>query len=270
MVHSLAATAVSRAALRRPTLSVSRPSHRRQKRKREQTQLWLLLLEKTRFQLCERRYRGPAASDAFGSTFGRNLPLVGDQLGKASDFIGEFRDLKGTDVFIEALEIIGKQTGRKPSAWLVGSDAGGHQHEECWRGVRLDQVLVNSVAADAAGVVVSASRDLRVRRWDAETGSLIEALPRAHQKSVKSIATTAAGDRLLTGAYDGTAVLWRYSERGWSWKRLLHHGKPGVPASGFGAGATDGLAFTAGWDGSLAWWHLDGAAAGAVSLVGRG
>lgn len=29
--------------------------------------------------------------DALGSTFGRNLPLVGDQLGKAADFIGEFR-----------------------------------------------------------------------------------------------------------------------------------------------------------------------------------
>ncbi|HZP19986.1 MAG TPA: glycosyltransferase family 4 protein [Bauldia sp.] len=36
-------------------------------------------------------------------------------------FIGEFRDLKGTDLFIEALDIIGRHTGRRPTAWLVGS-----------------------------------------------------------------------------------------------------------------------------------------------------
>lgn len=142
-----------------------------------------------------------------------------------------------------------------------------------WRAEAEDLVLVNSVAADAAGAVVSASRDLRVRRWDAATGALLEALPQVHRKSIKAIATDTAGTRLVSGAYDGTAVLWRYAESGWSWKRLLHHGKPGVPAAGFGNGSTAALAFTAGWDGSLAWWFTEGdragAAAGSVDLVPR-
>lgn len=162
----------------------------------------------------------------------------------------------------------------EPTGLVVAGSSDGtlsawSDHEPAWRAEAEDLVLVNSVAADAAGVVVSASRDLLVRRWDAATGALIEALPSVHRKSVKSIATTADGTRLVSGAYDGTAVLWRCSPAGWSWKRLLHHGKPGVPATGFGSPGGTGLAFTAGWDGSVAWWHLDGGAAGSVDLTPR-
>ncbi|MEZ5233551.1 MAG: WD40 repeat domain-containing protein [Acidimicrobiales bacterium] len=149
-----------------------------------------------------------------------------------------------------------------------GTLSAWHDGELAWRAAAEDLVLVNSVAADGAGVVVSASRDLQVRRWDGAGGALIEALPRVHGKSIKSISTNPAGDRLLSGSYDGTAVLWRYTDGVWSWKRLLHHGKPGVPATGFGHGPTERLVFTAGWDGSLAWWGIDAAKVGSVVLTG--
>ncbi|MGE3326143.1 MAG: WD40 repeat domain-containing protein [Acidimicrobiia bacterium] len=147
------------------------------------------------------------------------------------------------------------------SAWSDGDQA--------WRADDPTMVLVNSVAADDVGVIVSASRDLQVRRWDAATGALIEALPRVHRKSIKAIATTGGGDRLVSGSYDGTATLWHLHNGRWTWKRLLHHGKPGVPAVGFGNGASLGRVFTAGWDGSLAWWGVDGSLLGFSDLTGE-
>lgn len=129
---------------------------------------------------------------------------------------------------------------------------------EAWRAAKDDLVLVNAVAtadADGTGVVVSASRDLVVRRWDARTGELLETLPNGHTKSVKAIAVTPDGSTIVTGAYDGTAILWTRDGDGvWSWRPLRHHGKPGVPAVGLGAGN----AFSAGWNGTVARWSLDG------------
>lgn len=130
---------------------------------------------------------------------------------------------------------------------------------ERWRAGSDDTVLVNAVAvadADGSGVVVSASRDLHVRRWDVSTGALIERLPRVHRKSVKAIAVTRDGDRIVSGSYDGTAVAWSRSDAGagWTWRRLLLHGKPGVPAVGL-----DGeQVFTAGWDGTVGRWNVAG------------
>ncbi len=136
------------------------------------------------------------------------------------------------------------------------------QHvEPAWRAAHPELVLVNAVAADAVGVVVSASRDLLVRRWDASTGDLLEVLPRAHRKSVKAVATSAEGDWLVSGSYDGTAVLWQRHRDGWRWVRLVHHGPPGVPAVALGPPAGDGApqwVDTAGWDGSVARWSPRG------------
>ena len=135
-----------------------------------------------------------------------------------------------------------------------------HDGTAAWRAGADDLVLVNAVAADDTGVVVSASRDLVVRRWDAATGALVEALPRAHTKSVKAIATSADGTRLVSGAYDGAVVSWHRGPDGWRWHRLLHHGKPGVPAVGLvpGTAGAAPLVLSAGWDGSVATWTTAG------------
>ncbi|MDA3039156.1 MAG: WD40 repeat domain-containing protein [Actinomycetota bacterium] len=135
------------------------------------------------------------------------------------------------------------------SAWRAGT--------EVWRNRTDDLVLVNAVAvADGEGVVVTASRDRRVRRWNVHTGELVETLPDGHLKSVKAIATTDDGSVLITGSYDGTGILWKRSEAGrWSWRPLRHHGKPGVPAVALGA---DGMVYPAGWDSTVGVWTRDG------------
>ena len=116
-------------------------------------------------------------------------------------------------------------------------------------------VLVNAVAiAEDEGTVVSASRDLHVRRFDLRTGALRESLPTIHKKSVKAIAVTADGTRIVSGSYDGTAIAWTRGDSGWSWRVLRSHGKPGVPA----VGVSDTNVFSAGWDGTVARWALDG------------
>jgi len=134
--------------------------------------------------------------------------------------------------------------------------------ELLWRAEGDDTVLVNAVAvAEEAGVVVSASRDLHVRRWDLATGALLERLPRQHHKSVKGIAITPDGRHILSGSYDGTAVSWTRDEGvgrdvvgGWAWRVLRLHGKPGVPA----VAITPRSLFTAGWDATVGQWSLDG------------
>lgn len=147
-----------------------------------------------------------------------------------------------------------------------GTLSAWHGRAERWRAGSDDTVLVNSVAvadgdlvasphAGASGVVVSASRDLHVRRWDLATGRLVERLPRVHRKSVKAVAVTNGGDRIVSGAYDGVVVVWtRTSAGGWSWRRLQLHGKPGVPAVGI-----DGeQLLSAGWDGTVGRWNPAG------------
>ncbi len=133
------------------------------------------------------------------------------------------------------------------SAWQDG--------QEAWRASTDDLVLVNAVAcADDAGIVVSASRDLRVRIWDAATGALIETLGQGHRKSVKAVAVSSDGKLILSGSYDGTAIVWHRGQRGWQWTPLRLHGKPGVPAVALGEGAL----FTAGWNGTVGHWDLNG------------
>ncbi len=93
-----------------------------------------------------------------------------------------------------------------------GSISGWRDGAERWRSTVDTLVLVNSVAcADEAGWVVTASRDLQVRVWDAATGALIHTLPAGHLKSVKAIAVTPDGSTILTGSYDGTAIVWTRS-----------------------------------------------------------
>jgi WD40 repeat protein len=134
------------------------------------------------------------------------------------------------------------------SAWRDGA--------ERWRSTDDTLVLVNSVAcADEAGWVMTASRDLRVRIWDAATGALIRTLPAGHLKSVKAIAVTPDGSTILTGSYDGTAIVWtRIATGTWSWRPLRLHGKPGVPS----VAIADGNLFTAGWTGTVGRWSVDG------------
>jgi WD40 repeat protein len=133
------------------------------------------------------------------------------------------------------------------SAWENGREA--------WRATTDDLVLVNAVAcADEAGIVVSASRDLRVRIWDAATGALIETLGQGHRKSVKAIAVSSDGKLILTGSYDGTAIMWHRGARGWQWTPLRLHGKPGVPA----VALSEDALFTAGWNGTVGHWDLTG------------
>jgi WD40 repeat protein len=136
-----------------------------------------------------------------------------------------------------------------------GSLSASNEGSLVWRASANDLVLVNAVAcADEAGIVVSASRDLRVRIWDAATGALIETLGYGHRKSVKAVAVSSDGNLILTGSYDGTAIVWHRGLRGWEWTPLRLHGKPGVPAVALG----DGALFTAGWNGTVGRWNLDG------------
>ncbi len=136
-----------------------------------------------------------------------------------------------------------------------GSLSAWNNGQEAWRATTDDLVLVNAVAcADEAGLVVSASRDLRVRIWDAATGALIETLGQGHRKSVKAVAVSSDGKLILTGSYDGTAIVWHRNKRGWQWTPLRLHGKPGVPAVALGEGAL----FTAGWTGTVGHWDLHG------------
>lgn len=136
-----------------------------------------------------------------------------------------------------------------------GSLSGWRDGALQWRTRADDLVLVNAVAtADAAGTVVTASRDLAVRVWDSATGVLVDTLPRAHTKSVKAIAVTADGTTIVTGSYDGTGILWRRHADGWAWCPLRLHGKPGVPA----VAISPTNVFTAGWDGGVGRWTLDG------------
>ena len=136
-----------------------------------------------------------------------------------------------------------------------GSLSAWNGDQLAWRASADDLVLVNAVAcAEEAGIVVSASRDLRVRIWDAATGALIETLGYGHRKSVKAIVVSGDGKLILTGSYDGTAIVWHRGSRGWEWTPLRLHGKPGVPAVALG----DGALFTAGWNGTVGGWNLDG------------
>jgi WD40 repeat protein len=133
----------------------------------------------------------------------------------------------------------------------------------CWRdGEKLCHieddalVLINGVAASpVAPHFATASRDCTVRIWHAETGALIDALPPGHIKSVKAIAYSPDGRRILTGAYDGFGILWQKApDGGWQMHRLALHGKPGVPAVTFDGDA----ALTAGWDGTVGRWSASG------------
>jgi WD40 repeat protein len=137
-----------------------------------------------------------------------------------------------------------------------GTLSAWRDRDERWRAEGDDMVLVNAVAvADGAGIAVSASRDLHVRRWDVGTGALVQRLPRVHHKSVKGIAISADGERIVSGSYDGTAVAWDHTaDGGWAWRVLRLHGKPGVPA----VAVTDGNLFTAGWDTTVGRWSLTG------------
>ncbi len=132
----------------------------------------------------------------------------------------------------------------------------GHGPTNLWHSSTDDLVLVNAVAvAENEGTVVTASRDLRVRRWDVATGALLETLPRGHHKSVKAIAVNAEGSVIVTGSYDGTGIVWwRRGDGAWAWRPLRHHGKPGVPA----VALLEHECFTAGWDGTVAKWSLQG------------
>ena len=141
--------------------------------------------------------------------------------------------------------------------------AGSSDHSvSVWRGLtRLASgsdeqlALVNGVAIFEPGdSFVSCSRDGLVRIWDLHTSKVIQTLPRAHFRSVKAIATDAAGGQILTGSYDGRAVMWVRRDQGWRWKYLDSHGLPGVPA----VKIVGERLVTAGWDGSMALWNADG------------
>lgn len=116
--------------------------------------------------------------------------------------------------------------------------------------------LINCVAASPSQpVFATASRDCRIRLWDAHTGEVLETLPAVHSKSIKSIAFSPDGRRLVSGSYDGTGILWsRAGDGRWVWRRLRLHGKPGVPAVAFDGSA----ALTAGWDGTVGRWSPEG------------
>jgi WD40 repeat protein len=131
----------------------------------------------------------------------------------------------------------------------------GWQADRCiYRIDSPDLVLVNSVSAVRCSTIfASASRDGLVRLWCVETGKHIRSLPRLHSKSVKAISCSLCGRFVLSGSYDGTAILWSLDETG-DHKSLALHGKPGVPAVGF----SSTNAVTAGWDGSVGVWSLTG------------
>ncbi len=127
---------------------------------------------------------------------------------------------------------------RCPPGYPGPPDRARGRAELAWRAAAPDMVLVNAVTADATRVIVSASRDLLVCRWTPPPGpSSSSPCRRPTPSPIKAVATFPDGARLLTGAYDGNALLWQRGPEGWRWRRWVHHGKPGVPAVGLGGEA---------------------------------
>ncbi len=119
-----------------------------------------------------------------------------------------------------------------------------------------DIEVINDFAIHSRnGTFATASRDCIVRLWDATACVPQESLPRVHTKSIKSIDIDQHSGDIVTGAYDGSVVLWRKSEQTWSWKRLLSTGKPGVSCVRFLEG---GAIAAAAWDGYLRRWNAAG------------
>lgn len=115
--------------------------------------------------------------------------------------------------------------------------------------------LVNSVAlSPQEGCFFTASRDTILRKWDIKTGAVLERLPRAHFRSVKAVAYDPQSGRLLSGSYDGSAMLWHKENGHWIFRALQLHGIPGVPSVAF----DHGVPLTAGWDGTVARWTVNG------------
>lgn len=115
--------------------------------------------------------------------------------------------------------------------------------------------LVNSVSlAPEEHFFFTASRDGILRKWDIHTGAVLERLPRGHFRSVKAVAYDPEGKWVLSGSYDGQALLWRKEDGHWTWRSLDLHGIPGVPSVGFDRG----IPITAGWDGTVARWSTNG------------
>ena len=167
---------------------------------------------------------------------------------------------KDLSTFIE----IGKHHGpikslawcRASSTLIAGSSddtiSGWHNQRRAFDIDHEELVLINAVAAHPTSAeFVSASRDGRLRIWNATTGKLIESLPLIHRKSVKAVAYDSTGDRLVSGAYDGDGVLWTKVDGEWNAQLLELHGKPGVPAVGFRGDS----ALTAGWNGTVGQWN---------------
>lgn len=61
----------------------------------------------------------------------------------------------------------------------------------------------------AGKYVVTGSRDATIRVWDAETGVCSHVL-RGHSGSIRSLAAVPGKPWIVSGSYDGTAVLWNY------------------------------------------------------------
>jgi WD40 repeat protein len=75
----------------------------------------------------------------------------------------------------------------------------------CWR------VLVAYVCTYVCvGCIVSGSSDSEVWVWHARTGMALRHFV-AHSGLVRGVALDAERDRLVTGSYDGTIAVWRFS-----------------------------------------------------------
>jgi cytochrome c len=115
--------------------------------------------------------------------------------------------------------------------------------------VRWHAGAVHALAALPGGLFASAGEDGRIALWPPRPGLQPLRVLEGHAEPVAGLALSADGARLGSAAWDGTARIWDL--RGGAEPRVLEGHRGNVNAIAFRA---DGVAATAGFDGTLRIW----------------
>ncbi|HEY1486011.1 MAG TPA: hypothetical protein VGF84_07890, partial [Micromonosporaceae bacterium] len=129
--------------------------------------------------------------------------------------------------------------------------------------------LINSGSVTSIGsreVLATASRDRTIRVYDLGTGELLDVLV-GHDESVKSIAWGRCDGRpvLLSGSYDFSGRLWWFDDEARLKDSTLLEAHGNAISS---VGWAEGDPVTAGWDGRVFRWSVDGGSATPRLLFG--